>query len=124
MGNTKDLIWSVIIESAKTRFDYSAFEKEFKVFGKKGAKNFAENFLIMALSGFASKEAKDIMTLKLFNEMLLTGYIWEKAEIQKFLTEKEKLLSLEIYVTQLANSLLDDGSQPLSVLNSVHQLLK
>jgi hypothetical protein len=52
MSHSEDLVWNTITESAKTRFDYSAFEG---VFGDTGSRNLAENVLFLVVAGYAAE---------------------------------------------------------------------
>ena len=119
MTDTRDLIWNAITDSAKTRFDYGSFEKEFNEIDA----NIAENILLKVIEGFANRQTDEIISLELFNQMMMIGSIWKKEDIMAFVEGKDKLLKLEIYTIQLAYSLLQDGGDPLVVLNSVKQLL-
>lgn len=115
----EDLIWNKITNSAKKKFDYKSFEAGFKEIDE----NLAENILFKVIVSFASEDTKEFISAKLFSEMLLIGFMWEKDQINAFLRNKDKELCLEIYVTQLANSMLEDGNNATSVLNNVNQLI-
>jgi hypothetical protein len=119
MKNTEELIWDRITNSAKTRFDYTTFAKEFNEIDE----NIAENILFKTIVGFASKKTKSELSFELFNEILLIGYKCDIKEIRVFIDDKEELLKLEIYVSQLAGSMLQNGQDPLSVLQFANQLL-
>lgn len=54
---------------------------------------------------------------------MMIGFVWKLEDIQDFIKDKDKLLKLEIYTSQLAGTLLEDGNDPLMVLNSINQLL-
>lgn len=115
----EDIIWDTITNKAKTRFDFEKFAKKFSELDE----NMADIILFQIIVGFASNEKEEIIAAKLFSNFLLTGFIWDKKEIDKFLSDKKDVLKIEIYVTQLANDLLRNGNDPVSVLNSVNQLL-
>ena len=119
MDQTIDLIWNAITNSAKRKFDYSDFEKQFIEINE----NMADNILFQVIIGFASKKSSEVISSGLFNQMLMTGFIWKLEDIKDFVAGKDKLFSIEIYASQLANSLLDDGNEPAAVLNSITQLL-
>jgi hypothetical protein len=113
------LIWDAITNKAKTRFDYSAFSKSFPI----SDESVSDDLLFKIIVLLAMKEPKKIIALKLFNEILLLGLVWEATDIEEFLQDKDKVFKIEIYAAQLASDLLQDGNDPLSVLNSVNQFL-
>jgi hypothetical protein len=115
----EDEIWNTITASAKRRFDFAAFEKDFIEIDE----NLADNILFKVLVEHASGETINIISEKLFNEILLTGFIWRKKEIVEFLKNKEDLLKIEIYATKLAREMLNSGANLISVLNTINQIL-
>jgi hypothetical protein len=117
--NFEELIWDCITNSAKVKFDFSAFEKEFEGINE----NTASNILFRIIVGYASGESTEILSIKLRNEMLLNGYSLSLDEIDKFLMGKDQTLKLEIYATELASKMLQEGIDELTVLNSTIQLL-
>lgn len=115
----EDLIYNRITDSAKLKFDYAEFAMGFE-----GMPNHVpENFLFGVIAGFASDDSKETVVAKLFNEVLMMGFMVDRKELIDFVEGKEKLFSLEIYVLQLASTMLQNGDDPLGVLNSVNQLL-
>lgn len=119
MTSNTDIIWNAITDSAKKKFDYNSFEEQFSDVDE----NLADNLLFKIIIGFASEKSTEIISLELFNELMLIGFIWELKDIHDFIKEKEKLLKIEIYSSQLAISLLEDGNDPMTVLHSINQLL-
>jgi len=119
MSDKQDLIWNAITTSAKSKFDYSSFEKDFNEIDE----NIAENILFKVTVGFANQQTSDVISAELFNQMMMIGFVWDKVEIKDFVEGKDQLLKLEIYTTQLAGSLLEEGKDSLEVLNTVKQLL-
>lgn len=86
-------------------------------------KELANNILFKIIIGFASKKSSEIISIELFNEMMMIGFVWKLEDIQAFIKDKDTLFKTEIFSSQLANSLLEDGNDPIMVLNSIHQLL-
>jgi hypothetical protein len=119
MTDNTELIWGTITDSAKKKFDYNSFEEQFAEIDE----NLADNILFKIIIGFASNKTSEKISLELFNELMMIGFLWKLEEVQKFVNDKDKTLKLEIYSSQLASSLLQDGNDPLAVLNSVRQLL-
>jgi len=119
MTTSSDIVWNAITDSAKNKFDYKSFEEQFIDVDQ----NLADNILFKIIIGFASKKTDEVISLELFNEMMIIGFIWKLEDIQDFIKGKDKLLKSEIYSSQLAGSLLEDGNDPSMVLNSITQLL-
>jgi hypothetical protein len=115
MESTEELIWNKITNSAKGRFDYSTFQEDFP---------FDPDMIIFKIIiGFAANNEKEIIVLELFNEILIIGYTWDKKELLQFVEEKEKLFKLEIFVARLAINMLNEGTDPVAVYNSICKLL-
>lgn len=119
MKSIQDLIFDRITNSAKTRFDYKKFESDFEGLPH----HVAENFLFAIIAGFATGKDEKEISLKLFNDILMMGFIFEKNQLEEFLIDKKKLLSKEIFVMQTSLGMLDDNSDEIAVLNFVNQLL-
>jgi len=119
MTQNADLVWNAITDSAKKKFDYKSFEEQFAEIDE----NLADNILFKILIGFASKKTDEIISHELFNEMMMIGFIWKLEDIKDFIKDKGKTFKLEIYLSQLASSLLEDGSDPVMVLSSISPLL-
>ena len=115
----EDKIWDLITNKAKARFDFKTFAKDLSELGE----DYAENILFEIILGFASGEDEKTIAAKLHNEFLMSGFIWDKKEIDVFLIGKKDVMRLEIYATRLANNLLRDGNEPAVVLQSVNKLL-
>jgi hypothetical protein len=112
-------IWNAVTDSAKKRFDYPTFAKEFDEIDT----SISENILFTTIVNFASGESKESTASKLFSQILMTGYLWEKSDIDSFVKDKEDLFKLEIYLTELATSMLENGQHPLTVLANIKQLI-
>lgn len=119
MEDFEELFAITITNSAKRKFDFVAFEKEFEDLGE----NLASAILFEIIAAFANEEKSEIISIKLFDELLLTGIAWELDEINKFLIGKEEILKVEIYTTQMASKMINDGIDPLVVLNFINQML-
>lgn len=119
MTSSSDIVWDTITNSAKTKFDYTSFEEQFD----DEEENLADNILFKTIIGFVNKKTNEVIALELYNDMMMIGFIWELEDIQEFIKDKEILLKSEIYACQIANSLLEDGKDPLMVLNAINQLL-
>ncbi len=108
-------IWNAITDSAKKKFDYSSFKETFP---------FDPDMVIFTIIiSLGTNKSEEIITLDLFNQMLMTGFIWDKGEISNFIKDKKTLFKHEIYAAQLANDMLSKGNKPVVVLAAVSQIL-
>jgi len=116
----EEKIFDKITDSAKARFDYSSFSSELNDYKE----NLAENILFTIISSLSVEEDVNIISLKLFNELLMCGLKWDLELIKQFVTDRKVDLQLEIFATNLAANMLHNGENPLTVLNAVNQILK
>ncbi|UPQ79418.1 hypothetical protein M0M57_00930 [Flavobacterium azooxidireducens] len=119
MQHKEDLIWDNITNSAKRKFDYKDFESSFEEIDIE----LADTFLFEIIAGFAGGESKELISARLLSQIMLTGFHFDKTEMHKFIDGKEKVLGIEIYATQLARTMLEDGTDVISVLKSINQIL-
>ena len=112
----EEKIWNLIIDSAKKKFDFLSFEKDFP-FDTDGV-------IFKIITGFAAEQKKEILVLELHNQMLPIGFNWDRKDIAKFIEGKESLFKIEIYACQLAIDMLNNGNDTISVFNSISQLLR
>ena len=134
--NDEDLIWDLITENAKTKFDYAKFENNFRevydnveiVEDKKNSDgkstgNIAENILFLIIASLASEQDKRIISSKIFNEIILTGFVWEIENIENFIEDKQELFRSEIYCFNLAMAMLDNGEDIDMILVTMNTFL-
>jgi hypothetical protein len=117
MKTLQDKIWDAITDSAKKRFDYSSFEKNVP------SADMADMIVFKIIIGYAGKMSKDKIARGLLNDMLIVGYRTEIKELDQFVQDKELLFQREIFASQMAREMLDHGSDPMIVYNSILQLL-
>ena len=110
-----DKIWDTITDSAKRRFDYATLKEEFPFN--------PDNFLFAIIMGLAVGEAKNTIALKLMNHMMMTGYEIEKDEILKIIVDNEKAFGLEVLATRMADNMLQEGGDPVTIYATIAQLL-
>lgn len=120
MQEPEDIVWNAITNSAKTRFDYTAFEKMCRDVGDP---NVIENFLFMIIAGFADGLSKDEIASEIKRELLMIGFGFQGASLEQFLEDKESLFKNEILATEMAMSFFDQGIKPHGVLIAVRKIL-
>ncbi|TAG58427.1 MAG: hypothetical protein EAZ27_01550 [Cytophagales bacterium] len=116
----EDVIYDNITNSAKTKFDYSSFSEGFDKIND----NLADNLLFKTLVEFASRKEKKIIAHILFNQILLTGFIVELEDLNEFVNDKDDVLKLEIFLVEMANTMLEQGLPPLHVLKTIDEFIK
>lgn len=121
MKNTEDFIWDRITESAISKFDFEEFGNEFN--DSFNQIDIFENIVFTTIIGFASKKEENIISIEIFNQVIITGFEWKLENIQEFIKDKEELFQSEIYCASLAISMLDNGYDCESVLNSINTFL-
>jgi len=114
MDLKQQLLYSIILRSTKSRFDYTAFQCGF-------AFNI-DSILVGLLEAFsAAKTDKQIV-----NEMHIAafahGHDWIKPEIYKFIEDKSLVFKMEIATTSLLRDMIDMGLSRLHITNVVSQL--
>lgn len=119
MRNSTDIVWDAIIASAKTKFDYSSLENQFNVIDPE----IADNFLFKLIIGFAAKDSEVKISYELLNPLLAIGISLPIAEVESFVKGKDKILAKEIFASQIAHSLLEEGEDPQNLLKSILQML-
>lgn len=120
MKSTEETVWDAITNSAKARFDYKSFDA---VFQEIANDNVAENVLFKIIIGLSSGETKEDVAAQLKTDMLLVGYGFEEQALEELLANKEEELKTEIHVTKFALSMLEQGTHPGTILNTVRQML-
>jgi len=113
MKSTEEIIWNIITDSAKKKFDFGSLEDEYPLD--------ADMLIFTIITEFAVGTPDNVIIAKLTSELLLLGYQWK--EVDEFVREKRQLFNLEIYLTQLAGDMLQDGIEPEAVLHSISQLV-
>lgn len=115
----ENLISNTIANSAKRRFDFEDFRKDFDGFDE----NIADGVINTTLIQLASKENIKSISAKIHSEFLLIGMVWKRDEIEEFLKDKAHVFKIEIFVIQTVGQLLETGTNPLSVLDFVRTTL-
>lgn len=117
----EDMIWNRITQSAISKFDYDDFRKNLE--SATDDENVAENIIFLSIIEFASGKDEKAIAETLYNQIVLSGFVWEFDKIEAFLDSKKQLFDIEIYATTLAYTLLEETKDPAIVLTAVNQLL-
>ena len=128
MGNNLDqfsdeelnLVTDYILKSAKKRFDY----KDFKVNLPPYDEDFIDyNILSEIIEGKTLGESNEDIASKIFSTILLSGFMIERDDIIKMISQKEKELGLEIVATRVAMESLQKGAHPSLVIQQLSTFL-
>ena len=85
MQHPQDIVWDTITESAKTRFDYSEFER---VFSDTGSPHLADNVLFLVVAGLGAENSPDEIIGDINRELALLGVLFPGATLGRFIIEK------------------------------------
>lgn len=117
----EDLIWDRITQSAMSKFDFAGFVERLK--SATEDETVAENIVFLSIIEFASGKTEEEIAEILYNQIVLSGFVWEFEEVQRYLENKKELFAIEIYAASLAYTLLEETKDPAVVLTAVNQLL-
>lgn len=115
----EDIVWDAITNNAKRKFDFAGFANTFNEIDE----SIAENILFRIIASFAGDKTEEFIAHDLFNQMILTGFVWDIEDIKTFLAGKKELFKGEIFAAQIAFNLIEDGNEPLNVLSKIQPLL-
>ena len=116
-----DQITDYILESAKTRFDYSEFLAEFPQVGELFVE---ENILFPIIAEKAHEETDYEIAAKMNAAFLISGFQMSIEDLQEMIEKKGHELGLEILAFGIAADSLQQGANPAEVLHQISQLLK
>lgn len=116
-----DQITDYILESAKTRFDYSEFLEEFPQVDELFVE---ENILFPIIAGKAHKETDYEIAAKMNAAFLNSGFQMSIEDLQEMIEKKGHELGLEILAFGIVADSLQQGANPAEVLQQISQLLK
>lgn len=119
MDNLESIIWDTITRSAKTRFNYSIFEKQFKAPNE----NVIDEILFTIINEFAKGEPKTNVVTKVLQRAMLKGLNWEEFDIIRFVNEKEQEFKIEIFTAHVVHDMLREHNDPKDVLVTVNKML-
>jgi hypothetical protein len=121
MQHTEDIVWDAITDSAKTRFDYQAFER---VFSDTGSSHLPENVLFLTIVGHAAEHSPDEIVADINRELALLGIGVSESDLRDFVTERRGDLKREVLATMTARALFEQGAKPPGVLVQVRSILE
>lgn len=118
---SEDVIWDVITESAKTRFDYKEFRKSFDGFFEN--KSRADMALFTIVAGCAGRLSAEEIVDAVNQDLLPFGLLFPVDVMKEFLTDNKQKLYREIMAVDAAQQALELGWGVPGVLMQVKGLL-
>ena len=116
----EEYIWNTITDSAKGKFDFEGFKKPLIEFDE----NLPEIILFKIIIELANKTEPKIISAKIFNDLLLSGFNTDKKDLDVLIEELADKLKVEILATQLASGMLNDGTSEANILQAINQFLR
>ena len=105
-NNMEELIYNLITDSAKKRFNYSELAENLE-------DDFADHLLYEMIVALAMGESKETIAAKLNSQIILRGFIIE--DFTPYIEDREKDLGMEILALRIAITNLKDGADPAAV---------
>ena len=121
MQDPTEIVWNTITESAKNRFDYTAFERS--LWDTESA-HFSETVLFLTIVGHAADRSTDEIAADINGQLSLRALKFPEADLRRFIEEKKAELKREIFATTVAINLFACGLKPPSVLVQVRKILE
>lgn len=119
MDNMESLIWETITRSAKTRFDFSSFEKKLNT----GNEQEIDCLLFTIIDAFAKGKAKKDIETKVLQKALQKKIQWEEFDIIRFVDDAERKFKTEIYTAGVVQGMLKEHKDLKEILTTVNQML-
>jgi hypothetical protein len=121
MRQAQDIVWNIITESAKLRFDYIGFRKSLSERGDD--ERTAEYIVFQVVVGYAEGLSDPEVLSKVRSDLLLFGCPLSDGQLGAFLADKRKVLKAEIRAAEAALSGFEQGRDAEAVLVQVRRLL-
>ncbi|SFH79504.1 hypothetical protein [Halpernia frigidisoli] len=116
-----DLVTDFILESAKTRFNYSDFLESLLPMDK----DFVNNDIILAI---IAEKAFGVETTEIAENILFACeeavYEMDEEDLEKIIDKKSKELGAELLAFKIASDSLQQGANPVNVVQQISQLLR
>lgn len=120
MTAPEDIVWNEITNSAKTRFNYPEFEKEFSTFNDDRV---ADDILFRIIVGHVAGDSNEVIAAKVNQELMMIGFAFDEAFLTRFISERRCDLFREIKAAEIASQSFDAGFKIPGILVSVRSIL-
>jgi hypothetical protein len=110
------IIWDAITNSAKKRFDYASFNKEFPFV--------SDAIILKIVVDLASSKNKDTITTQVYDEVFTTtGEYWNTNQINLFISDKDEVFKREIFAVKRAGNMMYEGSEPEDIYYEISKFI-
>jgi hypothetical protein len=116
----EDIIWNTIIASARSKFDYPAFQKKYGSFDNDRV---LDTVLFQILDGLAEEQSPADIAANLSHDLGMLSYPFADQNLESFVSNHEKLLAQEIKTTALALKMFNQNQEIPEILKAVEELL-
>lgn len=120
MDNIESLIWDTITRSAKTRFNFSDFEKKLNA----PKENLVDCLLFTIIDEFSKGESKKNIVTKVLQKTLQKKVHWEEFDIIRFIDDSEQNFKAEIYAANVVHDMQKQNKDLKDILYTVNQMIK
>ena len=117
----EDIVWNIITDSAKTRFNFPEFVKEFSTFDDEQV---ADNILFRIIVGHVAGDSTETIAAKVNQDIMMIGFAFDDAFLNRFITERRSDLFREIKATDIAAQSFEAGFKIPGILVNVRSILK
>ena len=116
----EDIIWNTITASARTKFDYTAFKKEFGAFDNNRV---LDTVLYQVLEGFAENKSTSEVAENLSHDLQMLSYPFAEKNFEPFIASHETIFASEIKATARALALFADHKEIPEILSEIDLFL-
>jgi hypothetical protein len=119
MSPSEDIVWNMITESAKKRFNYDSFRSTFSDLHND---KIAENVLFMTIAGHAAGDSAEQIAADINQHFLLLGLSLE-GDFKQFVADRRSDLFREIKAAEQALAFYEMGLKTPGILVQVRSIL-
>jgi len=110
------VIWDAITNSAKKRFDYASFNKDFPFV--------SDTIILKIVVDLASSKPKDTITTQVYDDVLTaTGEHWDTNQITQFISDKDEVFKREIFAVKRAGNMMYEGNEPDDIYYEISKFI-
>jgi hypothetical protein len=121
MNSYEDIVWNNITDSAKRRFDYTAFELGLSDFDDG---TMVENILFMTIIGHAQKQSIEQIATSIRGELFLLAITDKEGWLDEFVKARLDDSPIEIKAAKQAIALTEMGINTPGILVQIRSILK
>ena len=120
MSQPQDIVWNVITDSAKTRFDYAEFER---MFADSQSDDLPESILTLIISCHVMGDSTEDIAAEINTYLVPLGISFADDTLTKFISDRQVDLSREIKAMKTALPLFKMGLPTRDILALARSIL-